>query len=70
MARSVPDGWTKVDKYHMTKANMSIARAFVAGRMKWTLWVGDDIIGSEWDDDGGFDKMIARSKQYEMRSAA
>lgn len=69
MARSVPDGWEKIDKYHMRKGDMYIARAYVDGRMKWTLWVGNDIIGHEWDDEDGFAKMIKRSKQFDRKAA-
>ena len=69
-ARSVPDGWTRVDKYHMTNGNLSIARVWIGGRMKWVLWVGDEFTAQAWDDEGGFTKMIEMSKQRETRRAA
>lgn len=70
MQRLIPSGWKRIDKYHMRNGETYIARAYVDGRMRWTLWVGKDIIGSAWDDEDGFAKMIARSNLSEKRRAA
>ncbi len=62
MARTVPAGWEKIDKYHMRKGILYIARAYIGGRMKWTLWNDKAIVGSAWDDEDGFSRMIELSR--------
>ena len=59
MARSIPDGWTKVSKYAMTKGPLSICRVYVNGVMLWELYKGKGpAVYRGRDDEGAFEEAV------------
>lgn len=63
MAREIPNGWKKVDKYAMTYADMSICRVYVGGEMIWELWKAKALVFRGKDADGAYDEAVMLSKE-------
>lgn len=58
MAREVPEGWRKVDRYHMVNGTWSICRVWVCGEMIWELWRVKSCVFRAKDADGGFQQAV------------